>query len=144
VYERRRARILLAVLTLAALAFVTIDARAGDDNPVDRVRDGAHTVFGPLQDGLATALRPVTAAVDGEAVRVLDLAQAVGGYLDGSYRVDIVDVETIDDVHVFHLSQGPGGVETRVWRQGPHTIFLSGPIGIGLEEIAAATIALNR
>jgi rod shape-determining protein MreC len=65
VYERRRARILLAVLTLAALAFVTIDARAGEDNPVDRVRDGAHTVFGPLQDGLATALRPVTAAVDG-------------------------------------------------------------------------------
>ncbi len=64
-YERRRARILLAVLTLIALAFVTIDARAGEQNPIDRVRDGIHTVFGPLQDGLATTLRPVTAVVDG-------------------------------------------------------------------------------
>lgn len=65
-YERRRARILLAILTLAVLAFVTVDARAGEENPLDRVRDGVHTVFGPLQDGLAEVVRPVTLA--GEAV----------------------------------------------------------------------------
>lgn len=63
-YERRRARILLAVLTLAALAFVTVDARAGEESPLERVRDGVHTVFGPLQDGLAGVLRPVTLATD--------------------------------------------------------------------------------
>jgi rod shape-determining protein MreC len=64
VYERRRARILLAVLTLAALAFVTVDARAGEESPLERVRDGVHTVFGPLQDGLAGVLRPFTLATD--------------------------------------------------------------------------------
>jgi rod shape-determining protein MreC len=71
VYERRRARILLALFTLAALAFVTIDARAGEQNPLDRVRDGVGTLFGPLQDGVAATLRPVTALVD----EVRDLAR---------------------------------------------------------------------
>lgn len=65
-YERRRARILLAILTLAVLAFVTVDARAGEESPLDRVRDGVHTIFGPVQDGLAGVVRPVTLA--GETV----------------------------------------------------------------------------
>jgi hypothetical protein len=63
VYERRRARILLAALTLVALGFVTVDARAGETNALDRVRDGAGTVFGPLQAALDAALRPVVAVV---------------------------------------------------------------------------------
>ena len=58
-YERRRARILLAVLTLVSLALVTIDARAGDDGPLSRVRDGVAAVFGPVEEGMATVLRPV-------------------------------------------------------------------------------------
>lgn len=64
-YERRRARILLAVLTLVSLALITIDARAGEDGPLARVRDGVATVFGPVQEGIATVLDPVRDAFSG-------------------------------------------------------------------------------
>ena len=96
-YERRRARILLAVLTLVALAFVTIDARAGEANPIDRVRDGVHTVFGPLQDGLATTLRPITAVVDGvnDLLRLRTENQRLRAELERERerRRSVVDVE---------------------------------------------------
>lgn len=64
-YERRRARILLAVLTLVSLALITIDARAGEDGPLARVRDGVAAVFGPVQEGIATVLDPVGDAFSG-------------------------------------------------------------------------------
>jgi rod shape-determining protein MreC len=59
VYQRRRARILLAVLVLAALALVTVDFRTGDEGPVDRLRGGLTAVMRPVQDGLAMLVRPV-------------------------------------------------------------------------------------
>lgn len=64
-YERRRARILLAVLTLVSLALITIDARAGEDGPLARVRDGVAALFGPVQEGLATVIDPVGDAFSG-------------------------------------------------------------------------------
>lgn len=63
-FERRRARVLLAVLTLVALVLLTVDARAGRSGPLARVRDGIATVFGPVQDGLATVLSPLGRALD--------------------------------------------------------------------------------
>lgn len=58
-YERRRARTFFAVLTLASLLLITIDARGGGTGPLSRVRAGATAVFGPVQDGLAAAIEPV-------------------------------------------------------------------------------------
>lgn len=59
-YQRRRARILLAVLLAAALILITVDIRSGEnDGPLSRVRDGATAVFRPVQDGLATLVRPI-------------------------------------------------------------------------------------
>lgn len=63
-YERRRARILLAVLTLVALVFITVDVRTGPTGPLTWVREGAAVVFGPVQEGLATMIRPVGEAFD--------------------------------------------------------------------------------
>lgn len=66
-HNRRRARVLLAVLVLTALVLVTVDFRSGgaggSDGPLGRLRDGATVVFGPVQDGLATLVRPVGDAV---------------------------------------------------------------------------------
>lgn len=64
-YERRRARILLAVLTLVSLALITFDARAGENGPLARVRDGVAAVFGPVQEGVATVLDPLGDAFSG-------------------------------------------------------------------------------
>jgi rod shape-determining protein MreC len=59
VFHRRRARILFAVLVLAALVLVTVDIRTGEDGPVDRLRWATTTVLRPIQDGLATLVRPI-------------------------------------------------------------------------------------
>jgi rod shape-determining protein MreC len=62
VYNRRRARILLAVLVLAALILVTVDFRSDGregEGPLGQLRAGASAVFGPIQDGLSTIMRPV-------------------------------------------------------------------------------------
>lgn len=67
-YNRRRARILLAVLVLLALVLVTVDFRsdgASGDGPLGRLRGVASTVFGPVQDGLATIVSPIGRSLSG-------------------------------------------------------------------------------
>lgn len=67
-YNRRRARILLAVLVLLALVLVTVDFRSegsSGDGPMGRLRGVAATVFGPVQDGLSTIVAPVGNALSG-------------------------------------------------------------------------------
>jgi rod shape-determining protein MreC len=54
---------MLAVLLLVAVTVMTIDLSDGRDGPVTRVRHGAVTVFAPVQQVVATAVRPLTAAV---------------------------------------------------------------------------------
>jgi rod shape-determining protein MreC len=46
----------LALLVLASLALITLDARS--DSPVDPVRDAVGTAIGPVEAGAATAVRP--------------------------------------------------------------------------------------
>lgn len=61
-YNRRRARILLAVLVLSALILVTVDFRSDGregEGPLGQLRAGASVVFGPIQNGLSTIMRPV-------------------------------------------------------------------------------------
>jgi rod shape-determining protein MreC len=58
VFQRRRARAVLAVFVFAALALVTIDFRTGDDGPLDRLRGGATAAFRPVQDGVTALVRP--------------------------------------------------------------------------------------
>jgi rod shape-determining protein MreC len=68
VYNRRRARILLAVLVLLALVLVTVDFRSdgsSGDGPLGRLRGIASTVFGPVQDGLATIVSPIGNSLSG-------------------------------------------------------------------------------
>lgn len=67
-YQRRRARILLAVLVLLALVLVTVDFRsdgAAGQGPLGRLRGVASAVFGPVQDGVATIVRPIGNSLSG-------------------------------------------------------------------------------
>lgn len=67
-YNRRRARILLAVLVLLALVLVTVDFRSGGssgDGPLGRLRGVASTIFGPVQDGLSTIVSPIGSSLSG-------------------------------------------------------------------------------
>lgn len=58
-YQRRRARILLAVLVVAAIALVSIDVRGGEDGGGSRVRAFATAVLRPIQDGVRTLVSPI-------------------------------------------------------------------------------------
>lgn len=57
-YQRRRARILVAVLVLVSLVLITIDFRS-EDGALDGLRGVATAVFGPVQRGVANLVRPV-------------------------------------------------------------------------------------
>ncbi|MDP8969897.1 MAG: rod shape-determining protein MreC [Actinomycetota bacterium] len=57
--DRRRSRTLLAVLLLVALVLLTVDYRQGDEGSVAVLQRGALAVFGPVQEGFATVVRPV-------------------------------------------------------------------------------------
>jgi rod shape-determining protein MreC len=65
VYQRRRARILLALLLVSAIVLVSVDVRGGDDSPLAGVRNLATSVFRPIQDGVTRLVSPIGEATSG-------------------------------------------------------------------------------
>jgi rod shape-determining protein MreC len=58
------------LLIAVAFALITVDIRGGEDSPVDGARQAAAAVFGPIEDGVSSAVDPVGNAVS--AVRDSD------------------------------------------------------------------------
>jgi rod shape-determining protein MreC len=87
VFQRRRARLLLALLVLAAFALVTIDVRGGEDSPLERLRGVATAVLRPVQDGVDRLVRPFT---DG-AGSVRDLVAVRAANQELRERVDALE-----------------------------------------------------
>jgi rod shape-determining protein MreC len=56
----QRARRTFALLVLACLTLITLDARAGDSSPLEPVRSAVGSVVGPMESATATAVRPFT------------------------------------------------------------------------------------
>ncbi|WP_329339260.1 rod shape-determining protein MreC [Streptomyces sp. NBC_00663] len=61
--DTRESRLLLVLLIAIAFALITVDIRGGEDSPVDGARQGAATVFGPIEDGVSAAVNPVGNAI---------------------------------------------------------------------------------
>lgn len=61
--DTRESRLLLVLLIAVAFALITVDIRGGEDSPVDGARQAAATVFGPIEDGVSSAVNPVGNAV---------------------------------------------------------------------------------
>ena len=59
--QQRPRRAVVVLLLLAALTVITLDARGGDDSPVDPLRTAVGAVVGPVEAGTAAALRPFRA-----------------------------------------------------------------------------------
>jgi rod shape-determining protein MreC len=51
------------LLIAVAFALITVDIRGGQDSPVDGARRAAATVFGPIENGVSSAVDPVGDAV---------------------------------------------------------------------------------
>lgn len=58
---QRPRRAVLVLLLLASFTLITLDARGGKDSPLDPLRAAAGAVFGPVENGTATAVRPFAA-----------------------------------------------------------------------------------
>nr|WP_202547743.1 rod shape-determining protein MreC [Streptomyces sp. SID2119] len=63
VRDTRESRLLLVLLIAIAFALITVDIRGGEESPVDGARQAAATVFGPIENGVATAVDPVGNAI---------------------------------------------------------------------------------
>ncbi|MBB6626720.1 rod shape-determining protein MreC [Nocardioides sp. KIGAM211] len=57
----RPSRALMAALVLACLTLITLDYHGGADSPMEPARRVAGEVFGPIETGTTTAIRPFTA-----------------------------------------------------------------------------------
>jgi rod shape-determining protein MreC len=57
--QRRPSRGLLALLVLACVTLITLDARTGAESPVEPLRGALGDVVGPLEEGTAAAMRPL-------------------------------------------------------------------------------------
>ena len=62
--HQRPRRAVVVLLLLAGLTVITLDARGGDDSPVDPLRSAVGAVVGPVESGTNTVLRPVLAVPD--------------------------------------------------------------------------------
>ncbi|MET7570175.1 rod shape-determining protein MreC [Streptomyces sp. NPDC005492] len=61
--DTRESRLLLVLLIAVAFALITVDIRGGQDSPVEGARRAAATVFGPIENGVSSAVNPVGDAV---------------------------------------------------------------------------------
>ncbi|WP_340379248.1 rod shape-determining protein MreC [Streptomyces sp. SS7] len=61
--DTRESRLLLVLLIAIAFALITVDIRGGEDSPVDGARQAAAAVFGPIEEGVSSAVDPVGNAV---------------------------------------------------------------------------------
>jgi rod shape-determining protein MreC len=62
--HQRPSRGVLVLLLLASFTFITLDARGGDDSPVDPLRSVVGNVFGPAEEVAATVVRPFRTVPD--------------------------------------------------------------------------------
>ncbi|MFF2506201.1 rod shape-determining protein MreC [Streptomyces sp. NPDC058067] len=61
--DTRESRLLLVLLIAIAFALITVDIHGGKDSPVDGARRAAAGVFGPVENGVASAVDPIGNAI---------------------------------------------------------------------------------
>lgn len=95
--DRRRTPTLLAVLVLVSLVLITMDYRQENGGWLAAVQQGAVTVFGPVQEGFAATVRPISGAVGSvaELGRLRDENAALREELERlrERRVSVADLE---------------------------------------------------
>ncbi|MER5821257.1 rod shape-determining protein MreC [Streptomyces mirabilis] len=61
--DTRESRLLLVLLIAIAFALITVDIRGGQDSPVQGARQAAAAAFGPIENGVSSAVNPVGNAI---------------------------------------------------------------------------------
>ncbi|KRV46385.1 rod shape-determining protein MreC [Wenjunlia vitaminophila] len=61
--DTRESRLLLVLLVAIAFALITVDIRGGEESPLNGARSAAASVFGPAQEGVSSAIDPISDAI---------------------------------------------------------------------------------
>jgi rod shape-determining protein MreC len=127
----RPPRRLLVLLLLACLTVITLDARGGDQSPVEPLRSVVGDVLGPLETGAAAVVRPFRAVPDavrtGQSLRAeVTRLEAENATLRGRLATSDVDrnrVAELDGLLAAAGSTGYAVLPARVVAMGPAQSF---------------------
>lgn len=129
--HRRPSRTALVLLLLACFTLITLDARGGDDSPVDPLRAGVGEVLGPVQEVTAAITRPIvavpqffttTTALRSDVARL----EAENAHLRGQLATSEVDrnrARELDGLLAASRRTGQTLVPARVVAMGPAQAF---------------------
>ena len=129
--HQRPSRTVLVLLLLASFTLITLDARGGDDSPVEPLREAAGDVFGPVEQVTASVVRPfhavpeffrTTASLRDDVERL----EAENAALRGELATGVVDrnrAAELDGLLATSASTGYTLVPARVVGMGPAQSF---------------------
>jgi rod shape-determining protein MreC len=128
---RRPSRAVLVLLLLASFTLITLDARGGEDSPLDPLRSAVGTVLGPVENGTAAAVRPfkavphffhTTGTLRDDVARLEAENSQLKGQLAGA-SVDRNRAAELDGLLATSKSTGYALVPARVVAMGPAQSF---------------------
>jgi len=129
--HRRPSRTALVLLLLACFTLITLDARGGEDSPVDPLRAAVGEVLGPVEEVAAAVTRPIvavpqfftsTSALRSDVARL----EAENAHLRGQLATSEVDrnrARELDGLLAASRSTGRALVPARVVAMGPAQAF---------------------
>jgi rod shape-determining protein MreC len=128
---RRPSRAVLVLLLLASFTLITLDARGGDDSPLEPVRSAMGDVLGPVENATAAAVRPFTAVpgffrTTGGLRRDVARLEAENSQLKGALAGVSVDrnrAAELDGLLATSRTTGYALVPARVVAMGPAQSF---------------------
>jgi rod shape-determining protein MreC len=128
---RRPSRAVLLLLLLASFTLITLDARGGDDSPLEPVRSAMGDVLGPVENATAAAVRPFTAVpgffrTTGGLRRDVARLEAENSQLKGALAGVSVDrnrAAELDGLLATSKTTGYALVPARVVAMGPAQSF---------------------
>ena len=128
---RRPSRAVLVLLLLASFTLITLDARGGDDSPLEPVRSAMGDVLGPVENATAAAVRPFTAVpgffrTTGGLRRDVARLEAENSQLKGALAGVSVDrnrAAELDGLLATSKTTGYALVPARVVAMGPAQSF---------------------
>ena len=128
---RRPSRAVLVLLLLASFTLITLDARGGDDSPLEPVRSAMGDVLGPVENATAAAVRPFAAVpgffrTTGGLRRDVARLEAENSQLKGALAGVSVDrnrAAELDGLLATSKTTGYALVPARVVAMGPAQSF---------------------
>ena len=128
---RRPSRAVLLLLLLASFTLITLDARGGDDSPLEPVRSVMGDVLGPVENATAAAVRPFAAVpgffrTTGGLRRDVARLEAENSQLKGALAGVSVDrnrAAELDGLLATSKTTGYALVPARVVAMGPAQSF---------------------